>query len=53
MVPTEHSELGTEFEIEKPDETVSAVVVPKPFVDPEKETPKQELTAAAGSGESS
>ena len=53
MVPTEHSELGTEFEIEKPDETVGAVVVPKPFVDPEKETPKQELTAAAGSGESS
>ncbi len=53
MVPTEHSELGTELEIEKPDETVGAVVVPKPFVDPEKETPKQELTAAAGSGESS
>jgi glycine cleavage system aminomethyltransferase T len=53
MVPTERSELGTEFEIEKPDETVGAVVVPKPFVDPEKETPKQELTATAGSGESS
>jgi glycine cleavage system aminomethyltransferase T len=53
MVPTEHSELGTELEIEKPDETVGAVVVPKPFVDPEKETPKQELTAATGSGESS
>jgi glycine cleavage system aminomethyltransferase T len=53
MVPTEHCELGTEFEIEKPDETVGAMVVPKPFVDPEKETPKQELTAAAGSGESS
>jgi glycine cleavage system aminomethyltransferase T len=46
MVPTEHSELGTEFEVERPDETVSAVVVPKPFVDPQKETPKQELTAA-------
>ena len=46
MVPTEHSELGTEFEVERPGETVSAVVVPKPFVDPEKETPKQELTAA-------
>jgi glycine cleavage system aminomethyltransferase T len=53
MVPTEHSELGTELEVEKPDETVGAVVVPKPFVDPGKETPKQELTAAAGSGESS
>jgi len=46
MVPTEHSELGTEFEIERPGEIVSAVVVPKPFIDPEKETPKQELTAA-------
>jgi aminomethyltransferase len=46
MVPTEHSELGTEFEVERPGETVSAVVVPKPFVDPGKETPKQELTAA-------
>ncbi len=45
MVPTEHSELGTEFEVEKPDETVGAVVVPKPFVDPEKETPKQTLAA--------
>ena len=40
MVPTEHSELGTELEIEKPEETVGAVVVPKPFVDPEKETPE-------------
>jgi glycine cleavage system aminomethyltransferase T len=49
MVPTEHSELGTELEIEKPDETVAATIVPKPFVDPEKETPKQEL---AGSTES-
>ena len=46
MVPTELSELGPEFEIERPGETVEAVVVPKPFVDPEKETPKQELTAA-------
>jgi glycine cleavage system aminomethyltransferase T len=46
MVPTEHSELGTEFEVERPGETVPAVVVPKPFIDPQKETPKQELTAA-------
>ena len=45
MVPIEHSELGTELEIERPEETVSAVVVQKPFVDPEKETPKQELAA--------
>jgi glycine cleavage system aminomethyltransferase T len=46
MVPTEHAELGTELEVERPEETVSAVVVPKPFIDPQKETPKQELTAA-------
>jgi glycine cleavage system aminomethyltransferase T len=43
MVPTENSELGTELEIERPEETVEAIVVEKPFVDPEKETPKQEL----------
>ena len=52
MVPTEQSALGTEFEVERPEETVAAVVVEKPFVDPEKETPKQELTAAGGAGES-
>jgi glycine cleavage system aminomethyltransferase T len=46
MVPTEFAELGTEFEVERPEEAVSAVVVPKPFIDPQKETPKQELTAA-------
>jgi aminomethyltransferase len=46
MVPIEHSELGTELEVERDEGTVSAVVVPKPFIDPEKETPKQELTAA-------
>jgi aminomethyltransferase len=46
MVPTEFAELGTELEVERPEETVSAVVVPKPFIDPQKETPKQELTAA-------
>jgi aminomethyltransferase len=51
MVPTEHSELGTELEIEKPDETVGAVVVRKPFIDPKKETPKQEV--GAGAAESS
>jgi hypothetical protein len=43
--------LGTEFEIEKPDDTVAAVVVEKPFVDPKNETPMQEV--AAGAAESS
>jgi glycine cleavage system aminomethyltransferase T len=46
MVPTEHAGLGTELEVERDEGTVSAVVVEKPFIDPEKETPKQELTAA-------
>jgi glycine cleavage system aminomethyltransferase T len=45
MVPTEHSELGTELEVERPDGATSAVVVEKPFIDPKKETPKQELTS--------
>jgi glycine cleavage system aminomethyltransferase T len=48
MVPTEHAELGTELEVERPEGTTSAVVAPKPFVDPKKTTPKQELTPTAG-----
>ena len=33
MVPTEHSELGTELEVETPRERTSAVIVEKPFSD--------------------
>ena len=47
MVPIEHAELGTELEVQRPDETTSAVVVEKPFIDPKKETPKQELSRSA------
>jgi glycine cleavage system aminomethyltransferase T len=47
MVPTEHSELGTELEVERPEGVVSAVIVEKPFIDPKKETPKQELAASS------
>jgi len=47
MVPTAQSELGTELEVVRPEETVSAVVVEKPFIDPKKETPKQELAASS------
>jgi aminomethyltransferase len=43
MVPIELAELGTELEIETPSERTSAVVVRRPFIDPEKETPKQDL----------
>jgi glycine cleavage system aminomethyltransferase T len=46
MVPIEHAELGTELEVETPAEKTSAVVVRRPFIDPEKEIPKQELAAA-------
>ena len=46
MVPTELSELGTELEVERPEGKVAATVVEKPFIDPKKETPKQELAAS-------
>jgi glycine cleavage system aminomethyltransferase T len=48
MVPIELAELGTELEVERPDGKTSAVVVEKPFIDPKKTTPKQELTRTAG-----
>ena len=48
MLPIEHTELGTELEVETPPSgRVEAVVVRKPFIDPEKEVPKQEVKAGA------
>ena len=47
MLPIEFAELGTEVIVETPDERNSAVVVRKPFIDPKKEIPKQDLAAAA------
>jgi glycine cleavage system aminomethyltransferase T len=47
MVPTEHSDLGTELDVERPEGIVQATVVEKPFIDPKKETPKQELAASS------
>lgn len=47
MVPIEFAELGTEPAVETPDERTSGVVVRKPFLDPQKEIPRQDLTAAA------
>jgi glycine cleavage system aminomethyltransferase T len=35
MVPVEHSEIGTELRVERPDETVPAVVADRVFVEPE------------------
>ncbi len=49
MVPIEHAELGTELEVEVPSGKTSAVVVERPFIDPKKEVPKQEL-AQSGAG---
>lgn len=46
MVLVTHAALGTELEVVRPDGTVSAVVVEMPFVDPQKEVPKQDVQAA-------
>ncbi len=45
MMPVALTELGTEVEIETPAGRVPAVVVPKPFVDPTKDLPKQDLVS--------
>jgi aminomethyltransferase len=49
MVPIELSEIGTELEVDAPGGRTEAVVVPKPFVDPKKEIPKEDLTATTPS----
>jgi hypothetical protein len=46
MVPVEHSELGTQLMVERPDETVSAVVADRVFFKPE----HAEAKLAAGPG---
>ena len=43
MVPVSLSEIGTEVQVATPVGIVSATVVPKPFVDPTKERPKQSM----------
>ena len=53
MVPIEYTEPGTELEVETPSERTSAVVVRRPFIDPEKELPKQDLATAAARDDSS
>ena len=40
MVPTAFAELGTRLRVATPDGEREATVVPKPFVDPDKEIPK-------------
>jgi glycine cleavage system aminomethyltransferase T len=51
MVPIELAELGTELEVETPSEQTTAVVVRRPFIDPEKEVPKQDLATVGQSAE--
>jgi glycine cleavage system aminomethyltransferase T len=47
MLPIEFTEFGTELEVETPTGRQSAVVVRKPFIDPKKDTPKQEVALGA------
>ncbi|HEX2175029.1 MAG TPA: glycine cleavage T C-terminal barrel domain-containing protein [Nocardioidaceae bacterium] len=49
MLPVELTELGTRIEVETPRERAPAVVVPKPFVDPTKEQPKQDVAGLLSS----
>jgi aminomethyltransferase len=41
MLPIEHAGMGNKFEVEAPHGRTWAVTVPKPFIDPNKEIPKQ------------
>jgi glycine cleavage system aminomethyltransferase T len=41
MLPIRLTELGTEVEVDTPAGRTSAVVVERPFIDPQKETPRQ------------
>jgi glycine cleavage system T protein len=41
MVPVEHAALGTRLTVATPAREAEATVVPKPFVDPQKEIPKR------------
>ena len=45
MVPVAYTELGTELQVETPSGRREATVVPKPFIDPGKDTPKQDVKA--------
>ncbi|WP_275041893.1 glycine cleavage T C-terminal barrel domain-containing protein [Nocardiopsis halophila] len=47
MVPIGLASLGTELAVHRPGGQVPAVVVDKPFVDPKKMLPKQDLRRLA------
>ncbi len=46
LVPIEHAGLGTELTVRSETGEVEARVIEKPFIDPKKQTPKQDLTKA-------
>ena len=48
MVPVEYSEIGTELTVERPEETVAAVVADRVFIKPEKA--EQHLSGPGGGG---
>ena len=47
MLPIALAEFGTELEVDAPSGRQDAVVVRKPFIDVEKDTPKQEVAIGA------
>lgn len=50
MVPVELTELGTRLQVDTGTGLTDAVVVPKPFIDPTKDQPKQDVSALVGTG---
>lgn len=50
MVPVELTELGTELLVDTGRDRVDAVVVAKPFIDPKKNQPRQDVSSLVGSG---
>lgn len=50
MVPVELTELGTQLLVDTGAEQVDAVVVPKPFIDPKKDQPRQDVSSLVGAG---
>ncbi len=50
MVPTRYLELGTTLMVDTGTERVEAVVVPKPFFDPQKDAPKADVSELIDAG---
>jgi glycine cleavage system aminomethyltransferase T len=52
MLPVRLTELGTQVEVDTPHGRAPATVVPKPFIDPTKAQPKQDVATLVGSASS-